>query len=248
VISRYRKGHGVHSPYVYSFVREVLFNKTRYAEYKSIDSIIAALDASEIEIAVDDLGGDSAGFRKKYRKVRDLQRISSVSSKYGRLLFRIARHYNPEVIIELGTSIGLSSIYLAKGNPVSQILTIEGNNELCNFAADLFRSNNMENIHLVQGDFDETIENLPAIYTCPHLVYIDGNHRYESTLRYFSFFLARMPEGIIIIDDINWSAGMRKAWHAIVSRNRKNVTIDLHRMGIVLISLSITPGHYLIRF
>jgi hypothetical protein len=67
-------------------------------------------------------------------------------------------------------------------------------------------------------------------------------------MRYFTFYNEIIKEGILIIDDINWSAGMRKAWREIVKQNANYVTIDLFRMGMILIRESITPGHYVVRF
>lgn len=248
IMSRHWRGHGVHSPFVYDFVRNVLFDRTIYPEYDFFKTIISSLKDSSKSIQVDDLGDDSLKFNRKNRKVSDLSKISSISPKFGELLFRIASYYKPETIIELGTSIGVSSIYLSKGNPQAKILTVEGNKGLCDFAASLFHKNNLKKITILHADFDRIVESLPEGFSSPELVFIDGNHTYESTFRYYKFFKERMMEGILIIDDINWSAGMCKVWKDIVNQNDEFVTIDLFRLGIIIIRKSITAGNYIVRF
>ena len=248
ICSSHRKGHGVHSPFVFDFLHNVLFDKTAYPEYNSFNSVISSLKVSEEKISVRDIGGISTRFSGNYRKVNDLLKTSSIPSKYGRLLFRIVRYYKPASIVEFGTSIGLSAIYLATGNTYSKLLTVEGNRALCEFASGLFNANNIKNIDLVRGDFNQFYASLPKEYAKPHLVFIDGNHQYDPTMQYFRYFLGQMEDGIIIIDDIYWSVEMREAWNEIVKQNKNYVTIDLFRMGIILLRDSITPGHYVVRF
>jgi predicted O-methyltransferase YrrM len=248
MISRHRKGHGVHSPFVFDFVSKVIFDKTKYPEYDFFNKAVSSLKKTNEKIQVEDLGENTLKFRSKYRQVNDLVSISSIPPKYGKLLFRISRYFKPNSIIELGTSVGISSIYLAKGSLQTSILTIEGNENLCDFAGRVIRQNQIKNVKIKHGNFDEALNDLPDEYTDPQLVFIDGNHKYEPTLRYYSFFKDKMKEGFVIIDDIYWSSGMRKAWRKIVDRNQDHVTIDLFRMGILIIRKSITPGHYVVRF
>ena len=245
---RHWKGHGVHSPFVFDFINNVLFDKATYPEYDFFQILISSLRDSDEELQVHDLGDDSHKFRVKDRKVADLAKTSSVPSKYGKLLFRITRYYKPKTIIELGTSIGISTLYLAKGHYGSKILTVEGNRNLCDFAKRMIGEAEIDNITIENSAFGETINNLSHEFARPQMVFIDGDHRYDATLKYFTFFEERMKEGILIIDDIYWSAGMRKAWKKIAYQNKKHVTIDLFRMGIILIRESITPGHYVVRY
>jgi predicted O-methyltransferase YrrM len=248
ISGRHRKGHGVHSPFVFDFISKVLHDRSKYPEYQFFDSVRDSLRLSDEILQVGDIGENSVHFNKKNRKVGDLARISSIPAKYGRLLFRIVRYYKPVSIVELGTSIGISSMYLAKGNTKSKVLTVEGNTDLCDYASALFFSHRIGNISVLNRDFDQAIIELPVDYVSPQLVFIDGNHSYEPTMRYYKFFMEGMKEGILIFDDIYWSAGMRKAWKEIIQRNKEYVTIDLYRMGIIIFRESVTPGHFVVRF
>ena len=66
-------------------------------------------------------------------------------------------------------------------------------------------------------------------------VYLDGNHRYEPTLRYIRWILGRAgEEAVIVVDDIYWSKGMQQAWKEIIRWPEVRVSIDLFHMGILL--------------
>ncbi len=151
-------------------------------------------------------------------------------------------------MVELGTSVGYSSLFLAMGNPGGSLISLEGNPDLWQYARSLFRQQRLENIIALQGLFDELLPTLSREYPTPQLVFIDGNHDYEPTLNYFRHFCEQMDEGILLFDDIYWSANMRRAWKEIVASPEATVTIDFFFLGVVLRKQGITPGHYRVPF
>jgi predicted O-methyltransferase YrrM len=246
--AKHKYGHGVHSPFIYDFLSKVIFDDIHYSEYTNLLKLRKELKQSDAELPGLEIGSGSMHFYQEYRKVSSLIHVSSVNKKFGKLLFRISRYYKPTTIIELGTSIGLSTLFLAKGSPLSQVITVEGNPELSHFAGELFRKYDAENITPIKGLFDEQLELLKQKYPTPQLVFIDGNHNIEPTLSYYRHFSDQMNSGILIFDDINWSLNMRKAWKKIRQDSKARATIDLFYMGIVFLDQSITPGHYQVRF
>jgi len=246
--SKHRKGHGIHSPFVYEFVSQVVYDRKVYPEYTDIRNIRNELKNSGKVLPVKNIGAGSDRFTGESCRVKDLVSQSSVHRKFGELLFRMARYYKPAILIELGTSIGLSTMYLAKGAPNAQVVTIEGNKESCEFARSVFKKYKAGNIKAINGMFDDYLPYFEDNYPSPGLVFIDGNHTCEATLRYFNHFANLMEEGFIIIDDINWSDEMRNAWKEITLTAKDRVTLDLFFMGIVIFRKSVTPGHYKIRF
>jgi predicted O-methyltransferase YrrM len=246
--AKHRYGHGIHSPCVYEFVSKILYDSKPYAEYSMLNSIRNELSKSEEQLRVSEIGSISSYFPGEFRKVSKLISISSVNKKFGELLFRISRFYHPATIVELGTSIGMSTLYLAFGFRGSNIITIEANKWLSQYAGGLFEKYQLGNILRIEGLFDEQLDLVAQKYSSPQLLFVDGNHNYEPTIRYYKHFSNRMDAGLMIFDDINWSRGMRKAWNEIKQDPRARVTIDLFYMGIVILDDSITPGHYRIRF
>ena len=246
--SRHRKGRGIHSPFVYEFVSNVLFDTAKHPEYVLANQIREELITSGISLPGGTFGAGSVHPEKGSRKIRDMVRYSSVQPKFGELLFRIAKYYKPLVVAELGTSIGVSTFYLAKGAPKAEIISIDGNIAVCDYARSLFKKHHINNVSVVNEQFDDYLPYFNNHYPAPGVVFIDGNHTYESTLKYFHHFSKLVPEGFLLFDDINWSPGMHRAWKEIKADPSSQVTIDLFFIGIVIRQKSITPGHYTIRF
>jgi predicted O-methyltransferase YrrM len=246
--SGHRNGQGIHSPFVYDFVANVLFDKKYYQEYAFFQSVRQELTDSGIKIEVNEIGAGSRKFQGNTRRVRDLVKISSVNEKTGRLLFRLASYYKPASILELGTSVGLATVYLAKGWEKSIVYTLEGNNSLCTYATELFRKKGFSNIMVIEGLFDDKLKSIVPLLNGFTLIFVDGNHNYQPTLEYFNYLSKNLNEYILIFDDISWSEDMRKAWNDIIFQSRSDVAIDLFRMGIIIRKKDITPGFYCIRF
>jgi predicted O-methyltransferase YrrM len=246
VLAKYRNGHGVHSPVVYDLVRNVIGDKQKYDDYKKIEQYILELKTDTTSLKYAEMGGGSHTFSKGHRKVNELARISGVHKKYGRLLYRMVAYYKPWVVLELGTSIGISTMYMALGNNTSSIHTIEGNKALSDFASECAGNLNLKNIQFYQANFDEVLPSILDGIEMPSLVFIDGNHTYDASMRYFELISEKMKNGIIVFDDIYWSKGMRKAWKEIV--READVTIDLFQFGMVVIGDMLTPGYYRVRF
>jgi len=246
--SSFRNGHGIHSPFVYDFVANVLFDKKYYPEYNFFKNVRNELKDSDICLEVKEIGAGSKKMHRKTQQVSEMVKISSVNKKYGRLLFRLARYYKPASVLELGTSIGLSTIYLSKGCDTSKVYTIEGNKSLCDFAKTLFIKNDLYNIEVLEGLFDEKLKKVVPLLTSFPLIFIDGNHSFQPTFDYFTYLSDNLDEYILIFDDISWSRDMRKAWGEIVFQSKGDVTIDLFRMGIIIRKKEVTPGFYRIKF
>ncbi len=246
--ARHRKGHGIHSPYVFELVTKVIFDKTKYSDYDFFRSLRKKLRSLDIKLKVENIGAKSGYFNSDERKLSELVRKSSISLKFGMLLYRLAKYYKPATIIELGTSIGLSTAFLAKGNAEAKVITVEGNVALYKFAVNSFRNNNIPNVIIRQGMFDDLLDELAEHIAEKTLIFIDGNHQYNSTLHYFNFFSNRMNEGIIVLDDIHWSQGMNRAWSEITHREESQASIDLFDMGIVILRPGITRQNYTIKY
>ena len=155
----------------------------------------------------------------------------------------------PRKILELGTSLGVGTLYLSAGSPDSKIITLEGCTSIHNLACESFTNHNVNNIEAINSGFDDILEKLIADNQDIDLVYIDGNHTYQATMDYYELFIRRLESGaVLLFDDINWSKGMSKAWREIVKDSKSTVTIETARMGIVFLNPKLTPKHYCTRF
>lgn len=243
------KGHGVHSPFVFEFITEILNDKTRYPEYRQVEKLRKKLLADNTPVPVEDYGaGLLQGIAS--RSVSTITSNAAKSPKYAQLLFRIARHYRPQYILELGTSLGVSTSYLAAANKNSIVITGEGNFVVASMAKNNFESIDLHNIRVVVGNFDNTLPEM--VNSMPHidLAFIDGNHREKPTIKYFEELLTRRSESaVLIFDDIHWSAEMEAAWKYIKNHESVMLTIDLFFIGIVFFRPAFkVKQHFTIRF
>ncbi|HEX2922026.1 MAG TPA: class I SAM-dependent methyltransferase [Bacteroidales bacterium] len=248
LFSGHRKGHGIHSPFIFQVVSELFRNKIDSDIVCIIENARKKLLSDKRTIKVNDLGAGQ--FRKKkLRKVSDIVKNSAISQKYGILLSNFASSFGENGVVELGTSLGISTMYLALSNKKSQVYSIEGCPLCASIAANSFMQANITNIELITGSFDDSVSKILERGVKPGLVFIDGDHRKESVERYFNIFLKSADnETVFIFDDIHDSAEMNDAWHTIINNEHVTATIDLHRMGIVFLKKGITKKSYIVRF
>ncbi len=231
------KGHGIHSPFVFDFVKNVLNDKKKYECYKIIEPLRKKLLNNNATILVEDFGAGSAVLPFKERKVSAIAASSLKKKKFAQLLFRIVKHYKPKTIVELGTSFGISTSYLALANSGAKVYTLEGSTTIAKIAAENFEKLKLDNVELIQGNFERSFPVLLNKITNIDLIFVDGNHRRDATLNYFQESLKKSnSSSIFIFDDIHWSAEMEEAWKQIKKHSLVTLTIDLFFIGLVFFS------------
>jgi predicted O-methyltransferase YrrM len=235
------RGHGVHSPFVYDLVRKVFCDRSVDPEWGAIEGLRRRLLKNEGVLEGEDLGAgsvlDASQVRgtPRARKVADIARHAAKPARLGRLLFRLARYYRPAVVMELGTSLGLSTAYLAAGALGGRVWTIEGSAAVAERAVGHLAELGLEGVEVVTGNFDVVLAPLLGRTGPVDLAFVDGNHRCEPTLRYFDILMRHSGvSSMLIFDDIHWSAEMERAWAEIKADPRVMMTIDLFFLGLVV--------------
>lgn len=218
--------------FTYMFLQQVVINTSR----KANRGILALRKQMLKDKRIIDTGHYGAGSKKgaSIRKICDVARYSATGAKKGLLLYNMVELYKPNTIIELGTSLGFGSMYMAWAEPAPRIFSIEGNKELHELAAKNVAQLGFTNINLINDTFDEALPVLLQENDGCDMLFIDGNHTKEATLKYFQLFLPyAKPGSIVIFDDIRWSEGMYEAWSDIRRHEAVKISIDLFSVGIV---------------
>lgn len=241
--------HGIHSPFVFSLVTKCFYDKKKYTEYSMLKNYRKSLLESNTTIDVTDFGAGSRIFKSNKRAINQIAKNAGISKKRAELLFRITKYFQPESILEIGTSLGLATSALALGNPKSKITTLEGcPNTLAVAQKQLQISNIKSRINFRNTEFSTYLKNfvLPTSYY--QLIYFDGNHSKTATLEYFNLLLPTITnETIRIFDDIHWSPNMEEAWETIKQHPAVTVTIDTFQWGIVFFRTEQPKEHFVIR-
>ena len=246
-VSRY----DLHSPFIFSVYSNILKDSMHYQGYDPVEKLRVQLLMEPGYIKMCDLGAKSFNipWNRKIVPLRHIINSSAVTQRFGRLLFRLVQHFKPATILEFGTSVGISTAYMALGNPESNIISIEGCSETLDMAEQNFQRMKLSNIRTVYGNFDTILPALLKEIGTVDLVFIDGNHREEPTLNYFQQLLPHLsPDTILVFDDIHWSTGMNSAWKKIKAHPSVKVTIDLFQCGMVFFREGLSKEDFIIRF
>lgn len=228
------KGHGTHSPFIFHFITQVLNDRKLYTEYDQVENLRDQLTRDNTLLTLEDLGAGSSFGKTNKRTIAAIAKGSAKPQKIGQLLFRIVKAYQPQTIVELGTSLGITTSYLSLGKPDARVITMEGAREVAAEAGKNFRQLGIKNIEVKQGNFDAILMPVLAGLDSVDLAFIDGNHRREPTERYFRDLLPKINnDSILIFDDIHWSPEMEQAWETIKAEPRVSCSVDLFFTGLV---------------
>ena len=249
LFSHHRGGHGIHSPFVYHLLTEVIEKKKKEDAFVKISQLRKELEKDHENIVVSDLGAGSRIKGAQLRKIADIAKNTAVQPKYGELLFRLAKHFQPQTILELGTSLGISTSYLALAAPEAQLITVEGCPSLNAKAKESFNQIGQTNIKQINSDFETALPKIMDEIDRLDFAYFDGNHQYEATINYFEQALAKKHnESVFIFDDIYWSEGMERAWEYIKNHPKVTATINVFQFGIVFFRREMKKQEFIIRF
>jgi predicted O-methyltransferase YrrM len=240
----------VHSPFVYDLITKVFKDKTQYPEYKTAEDVRRQSLRSRRIVEISYFGASSRkkSFLNPLKEVREIAQ-SAISRKSGRLLHRLVKHFAPETMLETGTSLGISALYMASAAPLAKMTTLEGCASTAELAVDNIRQSGLKNIEIHTGEFSIVLPGY--LKTCNKIdfAFFDGNHTFKATTAYFNSCLQFAGENsVFVFHDIHWSAGMMKAWKQICANESVTVTIDLFDIGLVFFNKGLSKQDFMIRF
>ncbi|WP_142531583.1 O-methyltransferase [Saccharicrinis carchari] len=237
------------SSFISDVFDRVVWETYPYYNFTAISKIRTALLRSKQKFEITDLGAGSKKFKNNKRSVRHLVKYNASSKKQGELLFRMVAYFKPKTIIELGTSLGLGTLYLAMGNPSTRVHTIEGCPEIAKIAERNFKAEGIGNVTQHVGSFKNELPKLIHVLPALDMVYFDGHHDYMATLMYFNMCLPKASESaLFIFDDIYWSAGMTKAWNQIIGHPSVAASFDFFDFGIVILKKDMEKIHGVVKW
>ncbi|RFC53523.1 O-methyltransferase [Brumimicrobium aurantiacum] len=239
--------HGVHSPYVYDFNDRCLSTSIPKEHQRQFKALKNSLLNDQSTIQVTDLGAGSKKMEKD-RKVAQIAKISGSRSKYAKLLYRLVRHYQPQKVLELGTSLGLGSYMLASATDEVVLTTVEGCQSTMGVAMKAFPESVKHKVDFIHSDFLSFLKQLKKdqVYD---LVFIDGDHKGEKLVEQLDLLKPHIhDETIILIDDIRWSKDMLSTWNSLLQSEKYHLSIDLFKMGIIVPRFHQEKEHFVIRY
>jgi predicted O-methyltransferase YrrM len=244
--------HAVHSPFVFNLLTKCFYDKKSKPEYSTLRDYRNSLLANNKTIEVTDFGAGSKVFKSNTRAIAKIAKTAGISRKRAQLLYRITHYFQPETILEIGTSLGLATAALSLGSRSlgtnATITTLEGCPETANIAKDQFIKFGLNNINPIVSEFESYLNNYQSSIVNYQFIYFDGHHSKKATLDYFDLLLPTITNDTVwIFDDIHWSAEMEEAWKAIKKHPKVTVTIDTFQWGLVFFRYEQPKEHFVIR-
>jgi predicted O-methyltransferase YrrM len=238
--------HSLHSPFLFDFYNSLI--QTRHKPDQVIEQLRHELLRSRQLIQTTDFGAGSRVTKEKSRKIASIAKHSSTPLKFSLFLNNLIEKYGYKHVVELGTSLGLNTLYMSLDREV-RIKTFEGDPAIAKVAQQHFQKLKRKNIELIEGNIDETLTPTLEQMNEVDLAYLDANHRFEPTIRYYEEIMPYMHlKGILIFDDIHWSKDMSHAWNTILERGQHTLSIDLFEAGLIFLDPELPKEHYILRF
>lgn len=229
-----RNGHGIHSPFAYQLCEEVFYNTNSFYVFKQLAALRNALLTNETDLEIEDFGAGSKTFKTNKRKIKEIAGKGISTQKQSETLYKLLNFLKSKTILELGTSLGLTTLYLSQVNKESRVITVEGSKELYDFASQQAKKLKVKNITFIHSVFDAALPKTLVAFDSLDFFYVDGNHTYEATVSYFKQALAKKSnDSVFIFDDIYWSPAMTKAWQEIKNDPAVTLSIDTFSFGMV---------------
>ncbi len=237
----------IHSSLLLDLYQQSIRNRNQYYAFQRIEKVRQKLLTNNNKIKVTDFGAGSKNNHFPEREISAIAKTSLKKAFLAEILFKICNYLNAKTIVELGTSLGISTAYLASASSTSKVYTLEGCPNISDVAKDNFKQLKLKNIEVITGNIDENLSNILNKIDQLDIVYLDANHRYEPTMNYFQECLKKVHDhSILIFDDIHWSNEMQQAWEEIKKHPQVTVSVDIFHFGLVLFNSKLPKKHLIL--
>jgi predicted O-methyltransferase YrrM len=241
--------HSLHSPFVFDLYTKIVKDQKTHKIFDEIENLRKKLLKDKTVIEITDLGAGSKIYKNNLREIRQIAKSAEKAPRFGRLLFRLIQYFKPKTIFDLGTSLGITTLYESKAYEAGKIYTFEGCPQTAEIAQENFKALNCENIEVVVGNLNETLSDKLNEITQLDFAFFDANHRYEPTVQYFEMCMEKAnEESVFVFDDIHWSDEMHEAWQHISKHPDVMISIDLFFIGLVFFRKNQPKQHFILRY
>jgi len=222
---RYRKGHGVHSPFVYNLITKVIEEKLPYCAFEKIKKIIPEPTSKKIGI-----------------KTFSTKRVKT--HKFGSLLFRLINFFKCNVVIQIGSPEITTSLYMASARSECKCIVLDEDKVICSKIKELSGDTELDNLEIKCGNYPEQLNKIFSQEKKVDLVFINIP-KHDNCRDIFSKCISNAEENcIFVINGIRKNQNMRRLWKEIIQNPQITITIDLYTSGIFFLKKNIYKQHY----
>ena len=219
-----RKGFGVHSPFVYDLITNVIEETCEFYAYRDISLVRLQLLQNEQFIQ----------YGKKQLTVKKALKRYGISTKEGKFLFRLANHYKPHTMLSVGSSMGLAPLYLARYDSTVQCITLECVQDIAEIATQVLSKEKNPALSIKTGTYrallPESIVQLQQI----DCVYVDKNvgvNDWDTIFEQCEPFIHNAT--FFVLAGIRSSTEKQSYWTQFRQHPSITVAIDLYDLGLL---------------
>lgn len=237
-----RGNHYLHSPFVFEWYKTVKNYTVKCPPLIQLyrDDLAKNLDAFEYN---SNQNKTSTTISQRYKQ-------TSINHQYGAVLHATAQYLNAKKFLELGTSLGVSTLYMTIANEGIKGISIDANSQAIDIAMTKFKDYGLDSdVSFYLGEFKNALPQILSTNNLIDICYIDGDHSYDATVYNTKYILPYLsPHSVIILDDIRWSRDMFLAWEELISIDPFNITVDFGRIGLLFkLNNSSPKQHFVLR-
>jgi len=224
---RYRKGFGVHSPFIYNLITKVIEEKTPYYFFDDIENFRKELLSRE-------------------NPLNTLTADETQHKNYGALLFRLVNFFKCRNVLQIGTSTGVMSLYLALPLRNScKCYALEERPGLTQSVRTFAENYSLTNLHLTEGAYAENLLKLNSDNASFDFIFINtrgDSDKTNETFRLVETFIYQNT--VMVIDNIRQNKAIKNIWQEIKNRSDVTLTIDLFSLGLVFFNTQLHKQHH----
>lgn len=212
-------GHGVHSPYLFGFIKTVVEGKHPYYCYSTIEQ-------------------ERRGITSKLGQ-------ASLKPHLAQLLHRTVLYSRAKHIVQLGVSQGVAACYLATASPQGICTIFEESEAMCSQAEGLFAKCKVANINVVQGNIYNNYTLYVKNSNKIDLLFINNCHACDSIEGFLEVALPKLhKESVVIFRDIYSSKEKAKAWKKMIEIENVTSSFDLYHLGFLFFNTDFQQKKY----
>lgn len=226
---RYRKGFGVHSPFVFNLITKVIEEKCSYYSFYDIELLRKQL--------------------LQNRSIGEIVKREAIRPKHGALLFRLTNYFKSKNILQIGTTMGLSTLYLTSYATGLRCIALENVPEFATIARQAFAKEGRNPIDLRIGNYKDLLPQ--ALHDINSLDFVFFNTLYEQHNNLWLFnecMKYAHNDTVFVFEGIKANRKMREFWNEICACPEVTVTLDLYSLGIVLFNKKLHKQDYIVYF
>lgn len=234
---RFRKGFGVHSPFAFNLITNVIDERCAYYAYDRIEIVRRQLLQMGAPLGTTGMSIGRATARYGIRK------------SHGQLLFRLANYFKPKQIVQVGTGMGLSTLYLTGYSAHVQCISLEEDPARAEWARWCLERMGKRHVRVERGGYESLLPKALAQFETVDFLFFNAPERATELYGMFEKCVGHIqPDTVLVVEGLRASRAMQDFWERVKAHPATVLTFDLYHVGLVFFNKKMYRKDYIVYF